>query len=116
MGSYANFTSKEGDLITLANHKYFGYIDDEEYEKTRTYKFLKLLSEDAGWMSNIAYIGGVIEMDYKHMMIFKKLYVWDYFGAINDSSLFEHFYELMWHDVLSRPNDPESTTYILSFD
>ena len=116
MGSYANFTTKEGELVTLANRKYFGYIDDEEYEQTETYKFLRRLSEDAVWMSNISYIGGVVEMDYEHMMIFKKLYVWDFYGHISDSSLFEQFYELMWHDVLSRPNDPKSTTYILSFD
>lgn len=115
MGSYANFTTKEGDLVTIANRKYFGYIEDEEYEKTHTYKFLEKLSEDAAWISNISYIHDVVEMNYDQMMIFKKLYVWDFFGTIPPASLSEQFYALMWHDV-KLPKDPNSTTYILYFD
>ncbi len=104
MGSYAYFQTKEGDLVTMANRKFFGYINDEEYEKTHTYKFLEKLSEDAIWMSNISYIGGVVEMNYDQMIVFKRLYVWDYFGPV-DASLFKRSYELMWHDV-GLPEDP----------
>ena len=118
MGSYANFWTKEHDLVACANRKYFGYIDDEEYEKTRTYKFLKELSEDAAWMSNVSYIGDVIEMNYEQMMTFKKLYALDFFGPVNNSEQFEEFYELMWHDVLysERISKRITATYILSFD
>lgn len=113
MGSYANFCCGR-HLVAIANRKYFGYIEDDEFEKTRSYQFLKELCGDDVMYANVSYIHGFCDMTYFQMLTFMQVYMLDFYGLSNDAEHDDKFHE-MW-GTITLPENPQLKTYQLYFD
>lgn len=97
MGSYASiyFRRKNGDytFVTMFNHKFFGYIDDEEAAQLPSVKYLierdPTLSVEG---LNCSYIGTVAKMTEREARIFMDIYADDFkkmFPNIEDPILWD---------------------------
>lgn len=97
MGSYASiyFRRKNGDytFVTMFNHKFFGYIDDEEAAQLPSVKYLierdPTLSVE---VLNCSYIGTVAKMTEREARIFMDIYADDFkkmFPNIEDPILWD---------------------------
>lgn len=113
MGSYANFMY-EDKLVAMANRKFFGYIEDEEFEKSKSYHLLKELCGNDIEYANESYIHFLCEMTYFQMIEFMYAYMLDFYGLSNDDPHDDKFHE-MW-DQIHLPPNPELKMYDLYFD
>lgn len=82
MGSYASLHYYNGyDEIIFASmfdYKFFGYIEDEECEKTESYKYLLQLKDIPAYILNCGYIGQVCVLKKDEALKFMMLYSKDY--------------------------------------
>lgn len=79
MGSYCSIRDAKTDtLIYLAEHKFFGYIEDKEIESLSSYKFLISKFKELEFILNITYIGTVAELTPEETLKFMTLYANDY--------------------------------------
>ena len=81
MGCYACLSyddeNGESQVATMFDFKFFGYIEDQECEKTESYKYLHQLCDIPSYILNIGYIE-VCELRKEEAMKFMALYSKDY--------------------------------------
>lgn len=115
MGSYAGLHYyNEYDEIQFASifdYKFFGYIEDEECEKTESYKYLLQLKDIPAYILNCSYIGQVCVLRKEEALKFMKLYSKDY-------CIFQDREQFGMFDGWDREIDdlPEDIILCLSFD
>lgn len=78
MGSYCGIQDEKTGKFIYSEHKFFGYIDDEEIENLFSFRFLVSKFKDLEFVLNISYIGAVAELTPKETETFMKLYAIDY--------------------------------------
>ena len=116
MGSYAsiNYRNKNGEwkIVTMFNHKFLGYIEDEEAAQLLSVKYL--ISRDPRLtveLLNSSYIHTVAWMTEWEARIFMVLYAYDFenmFPDIPDP--------LLWDDWLPEWSNIKTDDFELSFD
>ena len=118
MGSYASvyyYDSKNQlKFVALFEHKYFGYIPDEDVEKTLSYQWLMKINAfryNICMSVNYSYIGTVLKLPFSRMLEFMALYSNDY--AIYEKTT--HATKFYGWDFCNIPKDSNQPVY-LSFD
>lgn len=82
MGSYASLhyydENNEIHFASMFDHKFFGYIEDEDCEKTESYKYLFDFDNIPVYIINKSYIGPVCVLKKEEAIKFMMLYSKDY--------------------------------------
>lgn len=113
MGVYATlYYDEQGETIvaTMFDFKFFGYIEDQECEKTESYKYLHQLCDISSYILNIGYVE-VCELTKEEALKFMALYSKD-FCIFNDREQWGEFFG--WDREID--DFPEDIKLFLCFD
>ncbi len=118
MGSYASVyyydSNDQYKFVAIFDHKFYGYIEDEEIEKTLSYQWLMKINAfryNVGMRVNYSYIGTVLKLPFSQMLEFMALYSNDY--AIYEKTT--HATKFYGWDFDKIPKNSNQPVY-LSFD
>lgn len=115
MGSYASLhyydENKEIQFASIFDHKFFGYIEDDECIKLKSYLYLLEICDIPVLIANESYIGPIALLTKEEAIKFMRLYSDDY-CAYNRVEKIHDFHG--WDKTIDELND--DIKLYLSFD